>query len=74
MWADIEIENGGVTIAVRDYGGVGRDAEFIHGGPGQNLATWDDFIPYVIADVRAIALDMRGNGASDDADDYSYRH
>jgi pimeloyl-ACP methyl ester carboxylesterase len=62
----------GVTIAVRDYGGSGRPAILVHGGPGQNLATWDDFAPRLAPDIRAIALDMRGNGASSDSDDYSW--
>jgi pimeloyl-ACP methyl ester carboxylesterase len=72
MWVDETINNDGVAIATRDYGGDGRALIFIHGGPGQNLATWDEFAPMLDADVRAIALDMRGNGASGDALDYSY--
>jgi pimeloyl-ACP methyl ester carboxylesterase len=72
MWRDTTIDNRGVCIATRDYGGGGRAVVLIHGGPGQNLATWDAFAPMLGPDLRAIALDMRGNGASCDADDYSY--
>jgi len=69
---DGTIDNGGVRLAVRDYGGDGRPIVLVHGGPGQNLAAWDAFAPSLAPELRSIALDMRGNGASDDADDYSW--
>jgi pimeloyl-ACP methyl ester carboxylesterase len=59
-------------LAARDYGGDGEPAILIHGGPGQNLATWDTFVPHLAPEIRAVALNMRGNGASDDSDDYSW--
>lgn len=71
-WHDSMIAGTGVTIAVRDYGGSGRPAILVHGGPGQNLATWDEFVPRLAPEVRAIALDIRGNGASSDSNDYSW--
>lgn len=72
MRRDTTVRNGNLKIAVRDYGGVGRPIVLVHGGPGQNLATWDEFAPALTPDLRTVALDMRGNGASDDADDYSW--
>jgi pimeloyl-ACP methyl ester carboxylesterase len=69
---DLVIAGSGVTLAVRDYGGDGEPAILVHGGPGQNLATWDTFVPHLAPEIRAVALDMRGNGASDDSDDYSW--
>jgi pimeloyl-ACP methyl ester carboxylesterase len=69
---DLFVAGSGVTLAVRDYGGAGEPAILVHGGPGQNLATWDTFVPHLAAEMRAVALDMRGNGASDDSDDYSW--
>ncbi len=71
-WHDSIVEGAGATLAVRDYGGSGKPAILVHGGPGQNLATWDDFAPRLAPSIRAIALDMRGNGASSDSDDYSW--
>jgi len=72
MWTDDVIDSGDVRLAVRDYGGTGRSLVLLHGGPGQNLATWDRFVPYLSQDFRTVALDLRGNGASSDAADYSY--
>ena len=69
---DTTIAGAGVTLAVRDYGGLGLPAILIHGGPGQNLATWDEFAPHLAPEIRPIALDMRGNGMSTDSDDYSW--
>jgi pimeloyl-ACP methyl ester carboxylesterase len=69
---DSVINNDGVRIAVRDYGGKGRPLVLVHGGPGQNLAAWDALAPLLAPELHAVALDMRGNGASDDADDYSW--
>jgi pimeloyl-ACP methyl ester carboxylesterase len=71
-WSDTTVDNNGVRIAVRDYGGAGRPAVLVHGGPGQNLAAWDDFAPTLTPELHALALDVRGNGASDDAADYSW--
>ena len=70
-WVDATVPGRGVMLAARDYGGAGRAVVLIHGGPGQNLATWDSFVPHLGGRVRAVALDIRGNGASDDAGDYS---
>jgi pimeloyl-ACP methyl ester carboxylesterase len=72
MSSDVVVQNGDVALAVRDYGGVGRFIVLVHGGPGQNLATWDDFAPLLSVDLHPVALDMRGNGSSDDASDYSW--
>jgi pimeloyl-ACP methyl ester carboxylesterase len=69
---DLKVTGSGVTLAVRDYGGEGVPAILVHGGPGQNLATWDTFVPHLAPEIHAVALDMRGNGASDDSDDYSW--
>lgn len=71
-WHDAMIAGAGITIAVRDYGGSGKPAILVHGGPGQNLATWDDLAPRLAPEMHAVALDMRGNGASSDSDDYSW--
>jgi pimeloyl-ACP methyl ester carboxylesterase len=71
-WHERYVDNHGIRIAVRDFGGNAAPVVLIHGGPGQNLATWDDLAPRLAPNLRPIALDMRGNGASDDAEDYSY--
>lgn len=73
MWIDEVVLNDGVELAVRDHGGGGQALILVHGGPGQNLATWDHFVPQIAGDFRAVALDLRGNGLSSDAEDYSYR-
>ena len=72
MRRDTTIRNGNLNLAVRDYGGNGRPIVLVHGGPGQNLATWDDFAAALRPELHPVALDMRGNGASDDSTDYRW--
>jgi pimeloyl-ACP methyl ester carboxylesterase len=72
VWLDRFVDNGGVRLSVRDYGGAGPAVVLVHGGPGQNLATWDDFAPLLTPRCHVAALDMRGNGLSGNAPDYSY--
>ena len=71
-WTDARIDPGGTAIAVRDYGGIGLVVLLLHGGPGQSLAIWDEFTPYLTRHLRVIAYDQRGHGESDDTDDFSY--
>jgi pimeloyl-ACP methyl ester carboxylesterase len=69
---DLIVDSGGVRLAVRDYGGKGRPLIFVHGGPGPNLASWDEFARSLTQSLRCIAYDQGGHGQSDDASDYSY--
>jgi len=61
---------GGPNIHVLDWGGQGPPAVLLHGG-SLTARTWDYVAIALRADFRLIALDMRGHGASDWADDYS---
>jgi pimeloyl-ACP methyl ester carboxylesterase len=61
---------GGPNIHVLDWGGQGAPAVLLHGG-SLTARTWDYLAIALRSDFRLIALDMRGHGASDWADDYS---
>ena len=61
---------GGPNIHVLDWGGQGPPAVLLHGG-SLTARTWDYLAIALRSDFRLIALDMRGHGASDWADDYS---
>lgn len=56
---------GEFVIAVRDYGGTGSPVLLLHGA-GANLAAWDEVGPLLAAHHRAVAVDLRGHGESDD--------
>ncbi|WP_342732869.1 alpha/beta hydrolase [Bradyrhizobium sp. B117] len=62
--------HGGPTIHVLDWGGQGPPAVLLHGG-ALTARTWDYVAVALRSDFRLLALDMRGHGASDWADDYS---
>jgi pimeloyl-ACP methyl ester carboxylesterase len=61
---------GGPSIHVLDWGGQGPPAVLLHGG-SLTARTWDYVAIALRADFRLVALDLRGHGASDWADDYS---
>jgi len=58
------------NIHVLDWGGQGPPAVLLHGG-SLTARTWDYVAIALRADFRLVAIDMRGHGASDWADDYS---
>ena len=62
----------GLTLACLDYGGEGkRPLLFIHGGSAH--AHWWDFVaPAFCADFHVLALDQRGHGESQWANDWAY--
>jgi pimeloyl-ACP methyl ester carboxylesterase len=62
--------HGGPNIHVLDWGGQGPPAVLLHGG-SLTARTWDYVAVALRSDFRLVALDMRGHGASDWADDYS---
>jgi pimeloyl-ACP methyl ester carboxylesterase len=61
---------GGPNIHVLDWGGQGPPAVLLHGG-SLTARTWDYVAVALRVDFRLVALDMRGHGASDWANDYS---
>jgi pimeloyl-ACP methyl ester carboxylesterase len=61
---------GGPNIHVLDWGGQGPPAVLLHGG-SLTARTWDYVALALRLDFRLVALDLRGHGASDWADDYS---
>jgi pimeloyl-ACP methyl ester carboxylesterase len=61
---------GGPNIRVLDWGGQGPAAVLLHGG-SLTARTWDYVAIGLRADFRLVALDMRGHGASDWANDYT---
>src|SRR5262252_10319096 len=58
------------NIHVLDWDGGGPPAVLLHGG-SLTARTWDYVAIALRAEFRLVALDMRGHGASDWADDYS---
>ena len=60
----------GPSINVLDWGGQGPPAVLLHGG-SLTARTWDYVALALRADFRLLALDLRGHGASDWAEDYS---
>src|SRR5213080_2449533 len=61
---------GGPGINVLDWGGEGPPAVLLHGG-SLTARTWDYVAIALRAHFQLVALDMRGHGDSDWADDYS---
>jgi esterase len=62
----------GLTLNCLDYGGEDkRPLLFLHGGSAH--AHWWDFVaPAFVADFHALALDQRGHGDSEWADEWAY--
>jgi pimeloyl-ACP methyl ester carboxylesterase len=60
----------GPNIHVLDWGGQGPPVVLLHGG-SLTARTWDYVAVGLRSDFRLVALDMRGHGASDWANDYS---
>lgn len=60
----------GPGIHTLDWGGKGPCAVLLHGG-ALTARTWDYVALALRGDFRLVALDLRGHGASDWADDYS---
>src|SRR5258708_15421567 len=62
----------GLALSCRDYGGEGkRPVLFLHGGSAD--ANWWDFVaPAFVEDFHVLALDQRGHGESDWADEWAY--
>ncbi|MCK1313415.1 MULTISPECIES: alpha/beta hydrolase [unclassified Bradyrhizobium] len=60
----------GPDIQALDWGGQGPSAVLLHGG-ALTARTWDYVALGLRADFRIVALDLRGHGASDWANDYS---
>lgn len=61
---------GGPEIHAVDWGGQGPCVVLLHGG-ALTARTWDYVALALRTEFRLLALDMRGHGASDWADDYS---
>jgi pimeloyl-ACP methyl ester carboxylesterase len=64
------IGEGRIRLHALDWGGDGPLALFLHGGR-LTARTWDYVCLGLRGQVRAVALDMRGHGDSDWADDYT---
>lgn len=60
----------GISIRALDWGGQGPPAVLLHGG-ALTARTWDYVALALRSEFRIVALDLRGHGASDWADDYS---
>ncbi len=62
----------GLALNCLDYGGEGKPAMlFLHGGSAH--AHWWDFVaPAFVADFHVLALDQRGHGESEWADEWAY--
>jgi esterase len=68
--ADGFVQSGDLRLHYLDWGGEGRrPIVFLHGG-GLTSHTWDAVCLALRADYHCLALDQRGHGDSDWADDY----
>jgi pimeloyl-ACP methyl ester carboxylesterase len=56
--------NGGVRLAVHDHGGTGRPVVLLHGLAGHS-GEWDATAAWMSERHRVIAVDQRGQGASE---------
>ena len=65
MAEDSFVDNHGVRLAVRDYGGSGRSVLLIHGA-GRSLADWALIAPLMARGRHVVAMDVRGHGRSDE--------
>src|SRR5258708_29262688 len=63
----------GLALNCLDYGGEGmRPLLFLHGGSAH--AHWWDFVaPAFVEDFHVLALDQRGHGETESADQCAYR-
>lgn len=61
---------GGVRLRVLDWGGAGPPVLLLHGG-ALSARTWDYMASSLRRTHRALAVDLRGHGESDWAEDYS---
>jgi pimeloyl-ACP methyl ester carboxylesterase len=58
----------GITLHVRDWGGVGTPVVLLH-GLASNARIWDGVAPRLVASgLRVVALDQRGHGGSEQPD------
>src|SRR5262249_19063013 len=60
----------GLNIHALDWVGDGPSVVLLHGG-SLTARTWDYIAVGLRSDFRLVALDLRGHGASDWADDYA---
>jgi pimeloyl-ACP methyl ester carboxylesterase len=62
---DRAVPGHGVRLHARDWGGSGQPVLLLH-GLASNARIWDGVAPRLVgAGLRAVALDLRGHGASD---------
>lgn len=52
-----------MDLVLQDHGGSGRDLLLLHGG-ADNVETWRELAPLLVADFRVVAYDARGHGRS----------
>lgn len=58
---DLSIDTGSGEIAIRDYGGQGRDVLMVH-GTGHNLEVWNPQADRLKTACRLGAFDVRDHG------------
>lgn len=64
---DFRVDNYGVGIAARDYGGTGQTVLLVH-GLGGNVLDWAWIAPRLRHRYHVVALDLRCHGGSDDGE------
>ena len=62
---DLSIKSESVSLAIRDFGGVGRPILLVH-GLGRTLIDWSVIAPLLTSVGRIVAFDLRGHGKSGD--------
>ena len=63
--ADVAIAGDGVRLCARDHGGTGSPVILLH-GLARNLEDWGAVVPFLVAEHRVVAIDLRGHGRSSD--------
>ncbi|MFI6360376.1 alpha/beta fold hydrolase [Streptomyces sp. NPDC050743] len=63
-WTERVVERGGVRLVCRDWGGDGPALVLLHGLAG-HAGEWDALAGHLSSASRVVAVDQRGQGASD---------
>jgi pimeloyl-ACP methyl ester carboxylesterase len=65
---DLDVHVRGVRLRYRDWGGHGTPVVLLH-GLASNSHIWDGVAPCLVPNMRVLALDQRGHGASEKPED-----
>jgi pimeloyl-ACP methyl ester carboxylesterase len=64
------LENDGVRLACRDFGGSGPAILLLH-GPAGHAGEWQNTAGFLVAEHRVVVFDARGHGRSERRPDHA---